>query len=105
MPTLMRILGSVLLFGGLAIGVAAALGAVGDEGFFKAREALERHPEHMLFQAEYYRALARHLGLIATSAIAFLFGTVGGAVVLGLHAVLRRLERLEAAVDAATRAR
>jgi hypothetical protein len=59
----------------------------------------------MLFQAEYYRALARHIGLIATSAVAILLGTVGGIVVLGLHAVLRRLERLEAAVDGASRAR
>lgn len=105
MPTVLRIIGSVLLVGGLGIGVMAALAAIGDEGFFKARDALARHPEHMLFQAEYYRALARHIGLIATSAVAVLLGTVGGTIVLGLYGVMRRVERLEAVVDGAIRTR
>ena len=50
-------------------------------------------------------ALARHIGLIATSAVAVLLGTVGGTIVLGLYGVMRRVERLEAVVDGAIRTR
>lgn len=105
MPTYMRLLGSVLLIGGLAIAVVAAMAAIGDEAFFKAGEALARHPDHVLFQGEYYAALLRHIAYILTALLAGLLGTVGSAMLFGLHAVLRRLERLEAAVDGASRAR
>jgi hypothetical protein len=98
MPTYMRILASMLLFGGLGIAVVAAGAAIGDEAFFKAGEALARHPDHVLFQGEYYAALLRHIAYILTALVAGLLGTVGSAVLFGLYAVLRRLERLESVV-------
>ncbi|MBP1690497.1 MAG: hypothetical protein H6Q34_1070 [Deltaproteobacteria bacterium] len=101
----MRILASVLLFGGLAICVVAAGAAIGDETFFRAGEALARHPDHVLFQGEYYAALFRHIAFILTAIVAALLGTVGSAVLFGLYAVLRRLERLEASLNVSERAR
>lgn len=105
MPTYLRLLASVLLFGGLAIAVVAATAAMRDEAFFKAGEALARHPDHVLFQGEYYAALLRHIAYIMTALVAALLGTVGSAVLFGLHAVVRRLDRLEAAVAGSDRTR
>jgi hypothetical protein len=105
MQTYLRVLGSVLLIGGLAICAVATTKAIGDEAFFKAGEALARHPDHMLFQGEYYAALVRHLVYIGTAVLAGLLGIVGSAVLLGLHAILRRLVRVEAASTVSARAR
>jgi hypothetical protein len=80
--------------------MVAATWAIGDEAFFKAREALERHPDHVLFQGEYYAALMRHLAYYAIAIIAGLLGIVGSAVLFALHGVLQRLERLEARLSA-----
>ena len=93
----LRALGILLLVGGLGTCVVAATFAIGDEAFFKAGEALERHPDHVLFQGEYYAALLRHVAYILTAVVGGLLGTVGSAVLFGLHAVLVRLEHLEAA--------
>lgn len=92
----LRALGVLLLIGGLATCAVATSFAVGDEGFFKAGEALERHPDHVLFQGEYYAALLRHVAYILTAVVGGLLGTVGSAALFGLHAVLVRLDRLEA---------
>jgi hypothetical protein len=91
----LRALGLTLLIGGLVLCVAAAGLAIGDQTFFKAGEALERHPDHVLFQGEYYAALARHIAYIAIAILSGAVGIVGSAMLFGLHAVLRRLDRLE----------
>ena len=101
----LRMLGGVLLVGGLAICAVAAVLAIGDETFYKAGEALERHPDHVLFQGEYYAALLRHIAYILTAIVGGLLGTVGSAALFGIHAVLVRLERLEATIAAFSAAR
>ncbi len=93
----LRALGVLLLIGGLGTCAVAAGFALGDEAFFKAGDALERHPDHVLFQGEYYAALLRHVAYILTAIVGGLLGTVGSAVLFGLQAVLARLDRLEAA--------
>jgi hypothetical protein len=105
MQSYLRVLGLVLLIGGLTIGAVAIGKAIGDEDFFKAGEALTRHPDHVLFQGEYYAALLRHIAYIGTAMLAGLLGVVGSAVLLGLHAVLRRLERVEESGAISERAR
>jgi hypothetical protein len=94
----LRTLSAILLIGGLAICAVCAGLAIRDETFFKAGEALERHPDHVLFQGEYYAALVRHIAYILTAVVAGLLGTIGSAVLFGLYAVLLRLERLESAL-------
>lgn len=104
MRAYLRTLGTVLLVGGLVTCAIATFFAVGDETFFKAGEALERHPDHVLFQGEYYAALLRHIAYILTAIVAGLLGTVGSAALFGIHAVLVRLDRLEASrADGAAR--
>ncbi len=96
MRSYLRLLGSVLLVGGLVVCAVAAFLALGDETFYKAGEALERHPDHVLFQGEYYAALLRHIAYILTAIVGGLLGTVGSATLFGIHAILARLERIEA---------
>jgi len=91
----LRMLGGVLLVGGVGLCIVAAGMAIGDEAFRTAGEALERHPDHVLFQGEYYAALARHIAYIAIAVLSGAVGVVGSAVLFGLHAVLRRLDRLD----------
>jgi hypothetical protein len=93
----LRALGTVLLIGGLVTCAVATAFALGDEAFFKAGEALERHPDHVLFQGEYYAALLRHIAYILTAIVAGMLGTVGSAALFGIHAVLARLDHIEAA--------
>jgi hypothetical protein len=100
MRSYLRLLGGVLLVGGLATFAVAALLAIRDVTFFEAGEALARHPDHVLFQGEYYAALLRHIAYIVTAIIGGLLGTVGSALLFGLHAILVRLEHLEAAPTA-----
>jgi len=96
----LRLLGGVLLVGGLATCAVATVLAIGDKAFYDAGEALARHPDHVLFQGEYYAALLRHIAYILTAIVAGLLGTVGSALLFGLHAILGRLERVEAVVAA-----
>lgn len=101
MRSYLRVLGGILLVGGLATFAVAGALAVGDKTFYDAGEALARHPDHVLFQGEYYAALVRHIAYILTAIVGGLLGTVGSAVLFGLHAVLVRVERVEAAATAA----
>ncbi len=91
----LRTLGLVLLIGGVGLCVVAAGMAIGDEPFRQAGEALARHPDHVLFQGEYYAALARHVAYIVIAILSGTVGIVGSGVLFGLHAVLRRLDRLD----------
>jgi len=98
-------LAATILVAGVAIAIMAALWAIGDETFFKARDALARHPDTLPFQFEYYAALTRHVLYILMAIVAGLIGTIGSSLLFGLHAMLDRLERLEAAVRAFEHAR
>jgi hypothetical protein len=89
----LRGLATVLLVGGLVLSVLATRWALGDEPFFRAARALERHPDHILFQAEYQAALARHVAYIVTAVVSALLAVIGSAIMLGLAAILRRLDR------------
>jgi hypothetical protein len=95
----LKVLGVVLLVGGLGICVVSVRWALGDEPFFRAARALERHPDHIIFQAEYQAALARHVAYIVTAVLSGLTGVIGSAVMFGLAAVLRRLPRGEIAAQ------
>ena len=96
----LRAVGTLLLIGGLLTCVIATSLVLGDDTFFQAGEALKRHPDHVLFQGEYYAALVRHIGYVLTAVVGGLLGSVGSVVLFGLHAILARLERLEAAAVA-----
>ena len=96
----LRILGGMVLVGGLLICVVAATLVIRDETFFKAGAALGRHPENLMFKSEYYEALMWHLSYLFVAIITGFLGIVGSAVLLGLHAVLRRLDQLEASTSA-----
>ncbi len=103
MRAYLRTMAVLLLGGGLLIAAIAAGWAIGDEPFFKATEALARHPDHVLFQGEYYAALLRHIAYILVAIVGVLLGTVASALLFGMHAVLVRLEKVEAAVADRTR--
>jgi hypothetical protein len=94
----LRALGLVFLIGGLATCAYATTLVVRDETFFKAGEALARHPEHLAFKSEYYEALIWHLAYLFVAIMTGLMGLVGSAVLLGLHAVLRRIDQVEASL-------
>ena len=93
----LRGLGAALFVIGVTVCVVAAGKAIGDDTFFRAGEALERHPDHILYQAEYQAALARHVAYIVTAILSGLIGVIGSAGLLGLSAVLRKLDDLRAA--------
>jgi hypothetical protein len=95
----LRGLGIVFLIGGLVLCAVAVAFVLRDEAFFKAGEALGRHPENLMFKSEYYEALIWHLSYWFVAIATGLLGIVVSAMLLGLDAVLRRLERLEAALD------
>jgi hypothetical protein len=90
----------VLVLRGLAL-LVAALGVVtagiaglrfaADVRFAEVAAAYARHPEHPLFQAEYWAAAARHYGLLAAAVGGLLGGLVVGAVLLALGELLRRV--------------
>ena len=103
MRSYLRLMASVLFFGGLGIALAATMNALNDDAFVKAGEALARHPDHVIFQGEYYAALARHIAYITTAIVAGLLGSVASAILFGLYAVLRRMDELEAALSDRTR--
>ena len=86
----LRVLGVVVLAGGLGVGGWAGTRAVGDTAFAEVATAYERHPDHPLFQAEYYAAAGRHYGLIAGAVGSIGGGIVFGTMLLALAAILAR---------------
>jgi hypothetical protein len=96
----LRVLAVVLLVAGLLGCVLATSAALGDEAYYRAAGALDRHRDHILFQAEYQAALARHAAYIVAAVVCAVGGVVGSTLLFALAAVLRRLDRL-AAVAAA----
>jgi len=83
MPTFLRALGSLVVAAGLFIAAVAGWLLAADTHFQEVAAAYGRHPEHALFQAEYWAAAVRHYGLL----VAVVGGTVGaapGPVALGV---------------------
>jgi hypothetical protein len=83
-------LGVVVLALGVAVGLYAGTLAVGDTAFAEVSAQYARHPEHPLFQAEYYAAAARHYGLIGGAIVALFAGLVFGSLLLGLATLVAR---------------
>jgi hypothetical protein len=92
MEAWLRILGIVVLALGVGLGAYAATRAIGDTDFAEVVQRYERHPEHPLFQAEYYASAVRHYGLVAGAVGGILGGLVFGSLLLGIASVLARTE-------------
>jgi hypothetical protein len=92
----LRALAVALLIGGLVMCAVAMQAAINDEAYYRTAAALERHADHILFQAEYQAALARHAAYLATAVVSAVAGVVGSAMLLALASILGRLHRLEA---------
>jgi hypothetical protein len=87
----LRLLGVVVLAAGIGVGGWAGTRAAGDvEAFAEVTKAYERHPEHPLFQAEFYAAAAKHYGLLGGAVAAVTGGVVVATVLLALAAILAR---------------
>ena len=86
----LRFLGIVVLALGVGLGADAGTRAAGDVEFAEIVARYERHPEHPLFQAEYYAAAVRHYGFVAAAFGGILGGLVFGSMLLGLAMLLAR---------------
>ena len=91
----LRLLGIVVLAFGIGVGSYAATRAVDDPHFDEVSAQYERHPDHPLFQAEYYAVAGRHYGLVASAFGGILGGLVFGSLLIGVGTVLARLPARE----------
>ncbi len=91
----LRALAVALLIAGLLGSAAAVAAALGDEAYYRAASALERHADHILFQAEYQAALARHAAYLVAAIVCGIAGVVGAAILFALATILARVHRLE----------
>jgi hypothetical protein len=89
----LRVLGTLLLVGGTVVCLMGISLTLGDETYYRKAMALERHEDHILFQAEYQAALLRHTAYIVTAVVSGLLATVGSVVLFALASILGRLER------------
>jgi hypothetical protein len=88
---LLRVLGWLVLLGGLAAAAVAAGLYAGDTGFDEIAAAYARHRDNPVFEVRYWAAALRHYGFLA-GAVAGAAATVTcAAVLLGLGEILRRL--------------
>jgi len=90
MPGFLRFLGTLVILLGLATAAIATWQLAGDEHFREVATAYARHPEHALFQTEYWTAAAKHYGLLATAVGGLLGGLSLGSILLALGELLRR---------------
>jgi hypothetical protein len=93
MPGFLRVLGVAILVLGLAAAGVAGWLVAGDAHFQEVAAAYARHPEHALFQTEYWVAAARHYGLVAAALGGLLGGLALGGILLALGELLRRVPR------------
>ena len=84
MAAWLRLLGIVVLALGVGAGAYAGTRAFGDTAFAEIAAQYAKHPEHPLFQAEYYAAAGRHYGLVAGAIGGVLGGLVFGSLLLGM---------------------
>jgi hypothetical protein len=78
---------------GLALAVVAGWLVAADIHFQEVAAAYARHPEHTLFQTEYWAAAARHYGLLAATLGGLVGGLSLGGMLLALGELLRRVPR------------
>jgi hypothetical protein len=90
MTAWLRLLGTVVLALGVGVGGWAGTRVAGDAEFAEVVARYERHPEHPLFQAEYYAAAARHYGLVAGAIGGILGGLVFGSLLLAMATLVAR---------------
>jgi hypothetical protein len=90
MSAWLRLLGIVVLACGVGLGAYAATRVAGDTGFAEVAAQYERHPEHPLFQAEYYAAAFRHYGLVGGAVAGILGGLVFGSLLIGMATLVAR---------------
>jgi hypothetical protein len=93
MPAFLRALGVIVIAIGLTVAAVAAWLLAGDDHFREIAAAYARHPEHTLFQTEYWAAAARHYGLLGAGAGGLLGGLSLGGMLLALGELLRRVPR------------
>lgn len=87
MSRALRILALAFFLSGAGAGLFFGLELARDDAYHRARLALERHPGHLLYQADYQVARGRHMAL--------LFGTVAcGMTAVVLPALFLPLARL-----------
>lgn len=87
----LRLLGTATLVLGLVVAALTGWQVVGDEEFRRVAEAYARHPDHALFQTEYWSAAVRHYALVAVTAGGLVGGLVIGSVLLALGQLVRHL--------------
>lgn len=90
MTAWLRLLGVLVLALGIGLGAYAGTRAAGDVAFAEISSRYERHPEHPLFQAEYYAAAVRHYGLVASTVAGIMGGLVFGSMLLALATLVAR---------------
>ena len=93
MPGFLRALGILIVLIGLGVAGVSGWLLAGDEHFREVASAYARHPEHALFQTEYWAAAARHYGLLTAAAGGLLGGLSLGGILLALAELLRRVRR------------
>jgi hypothetical protein len=93
MATFLRVLGAIVIVVGLAVAGVAGWTVARDAHFAEIAAAYARHPEHALFQGEYWAAAAQHYGLLAATAGGLLGGLSLGGALLALAELLRRVPR------------
>jgi hypothetical protein len=93
MAGFLRGLGMLIVLIGFAVAGTAGWLLAGDAQFREIAAAYARHPEHALFQTEYWTAAARHYGLLAAVAGGLLGGLSLGGILLALAELLRRVPR------------
>jgi hypothetical protein len=91
MAGFLRVLGVAILVLGLVTAGAAAWLVAADAHFREVASAYARHPEHTLFQTEYWAAAARHYGLAVAALGGLLGGLALGGILLALGELLRRV--------------
>jgi hypothetical protein len=90
MTAWLRLLGIGVLALGIGLGTYAATRAAGDTAWAEIEAQYARHPDHPLFQAEYYGAAVRHYGLVAGAIAGILGGLVFGSLLLGVATLTAR---------------
>jgi hypothetical protein len=90
MTAWLRVLGIAVLALGIGGGTYAATRAAGDVAWQEIAAQYARHPDHPLFQAEYYGAAVRHYAFVAGAFAGILGGVVFGSLLLGVATLLGR---------------
>jgi hypothetical protein len=93
MAAFLRGLGVVIVVIGLVAAAVSARLVAADDHFREVATAYARHPDHALFQTEYWAAAARHYALVATAGIGLLGGLSLGGILLALGELLRRVPK------------